>query len=156
MTSQKNIVRIGWLIAALLIAYAFALIGSPAENRKRMEDRAQVKLLKEMDCSIAMYYTQSKRPPQSLEELESSLQNIGTPSTRGKCGWCNRARTLDVKEFTATHRPEYTAQQDSYKICVAFNRNNEESFEAPYTEDSVFNNYKAGMNCFERKLKLCE
>jgi hypothetical protein len=147
-----------WVIVALVIVYAFTLIGSPGYNRLLLEDEVTIQNIDHIRCAIRNYYNGEGEVPKSLAQLQGYKQNAIAQG----CSYCNRGQLQDAdyKDGMTRRYYEYTPAPESYTLCANFHadwdtlKQNRRTFYFNFNDESL--HYKSGRFCFKQILEPCK
>lgn len=133
-----------WLIIAVVvtaIAWGFAIIGSPFEQREKRLDERRVQDLQSIQNYITNYWQNKETLPENVDDLEDPLLGVIVP-VDPEMGESYEYRVIDNLKF---------------ELCATFKTESKDGQSAipeiypPRSQDYNWQ-HKVGRNCFERMI----
>jgi hypothetical protein len=135
---SRALVYIALGIVAVVVVWAFTLVGGPTFNRMKMADKNRIEDLSRISTDVDTYFQEQDKLPEKLSDLE-------------KLRYSYRERNL-VDSITKKPYQYEVLRNDSYKLCSEFDLTSKEA----EMEKSNWNyqrssnwEHPAGPFCFE-------
>lgn len=144
--SRSRFKAYAWIACVLVVGSiiaSFAVIGTPANQRKLRFDQTKVSDLQSIQSQVIFYWQQKERLPASLEAMQDPISSYMLPSD---------PQTGEAYDYAVTGPL-------SFKLCATFNMATREddalrspSYIYPYSPGDTNWKHEAGYACFERTI----